>query len=189
MSISNPSISNLSISNPSTSGPSIHMTVHMPINNSINNPIFYFQILQILVGFSKHPDRERVLEVWVCNSASLVEYTFNRFLWPWTILPNNTISGQRPGVLDKRKQHTGRCRDITSRTAFSMGSAWGYSAYIRPMTAQHVCTTWVSWCSTQALSSQDWYHMLGTKSSITTSGLLAYLPAFAPSTICSLFLD
>ena len=68
------------------------MIVHMPIGNPIlyfqtvhipiNNSILYLQIVQILVGFSKHPDRERKLEVRVRNSASLVEYTFNRFLWP-----------------------------------------------------------------------------------------------------------
>ena len=82
-------------------------------------------------------------------------------------IPSIASWGQEPSYVGEKKRVkyqnkrewkeklTGRCLDITSWTPFSMGSGWGYFAYMRDITAQHVCTTCVFSCSTQAPNSQD----------------------------------
>ena len=48
--------------------------------------LFTSQIIYVVPYESKHPDRERELEVGVRDCTSLVEYSFYRFLRPRAIL-------------------------------------------------------------------------------------------------------
>ena len=109
----------------------------MSISVLVPNPTI-IELGQIDIGFAKHPDRERELEVWIRNSAILVEHTLDRLLRPRTIL----LQSQQISVLFiiQEYQHTGSCRSMTNLTAFRTGSGSGYRAYMSDIAAQHVCT-------------------------------------------------
>ena len=129
----------------------VRMTVGMTVCMTIR--LFTLQRSKVVMGFPEHPDRERELEVRVCNGDILVEDALDRLLRPRAVL------SERPGVKNELRKNvneatpTGRWRDITSRTARSMGSAYGYLAYMSAMVAQQVCTTCVSLCSTHSIDS------------------------------------
>ena len=107
-----------------------------------------FDGVKIPVGFAKHPDRKRELEVRIRYRTIFIKHPFNRLLWPRSILCHS----QTPELAPKPIL-TGSCLDMTNLTARSIGPGSGYPAYIRAIVAQHVCTIWVFLCSTHFASS------------------------------------
>ena len=79
---------------------------------------------------------------------------------------------------------TGNCRDMTSLTARSIGSGWGYLAYINAMVAHAVWTTCVSACSTHWAIS----HVYAVAEHPNQEGctMVPHLVALSPTTVSTL---